>query len=132
MSQFGIQFHTSSKTKSSGNGKRRSKVRDRRRSDTGNYFSATKLGESDVKKAVRRRGGSVSPVLKRAGFANVATKAGIKRVKIKSIEESRDNRNFARQNIITKGTVIGTELGKARVTSRPGRDGVVNALLIGN
>ena len=131
MSQFGIQFHTSSKTKGSGNGKKKSKIRDRRRSDTGNYFSATKLHDTNVQKSVRRRGGSVTVVLKRAGFANVITKSGMQKTKIKAIEASKDNRNFARQNVITKGTVISTELGKAEVTNRPGRDGVVNAKLLG-
>ena len=34
------------------------------------------------------------------------------------------------RGIITKGALIETELGKAIVTSRPGQDGVVNALLV--
>jgi small subunit ribosomal protein S8e len=33
-------------------------------------------------------------------------------------------------NIITKGAVIETDAGKARVTSRPGQHGVVNAVLL--
>ena len=44
--------------------------------------------------------------------------------------ESKDNRNFARQNIITKGTIINTDMGKAVVTNRPGRDGAVTAKLV--
>jgi small subunit ribosomal protein S8e len=40
------------------------------------------------------------------------------------------NRHFARRNIITKGSIIETEKGKARITSRPGQEGTVNAVLI--
>ncbi|RLF79472.1 30S ribosomal protein S8e, partial [Thermococci archaeon] len=40
------------------------------------------------------------------------------------------NRQYVRRNIITKGAIIQTEIGKAIVTSRPGQDGVVNAVLI--
>lgn len=130
MSQFGVQLHRSSKTKGSGNGKRKIKFRDKRRREIGSYFSATKMHETDVLRDIRRRGGRHAKVLKSAGFANVLSKGAIKKVKIKGVLESRDNRNFARQNIITKGTVINTELGKAEVTNRPGRDGTVNARLM--
>lgn len=51
-------------------------------------------------------------------------------VKIKTIVESPANRHYVRRNIMTKGTIIDTEAGKARVTSRPGQDGMVNAVLI--
>ncbi len=130
MSQFGIQMHKSSKTKSIGNGKRKIKFRDRKRHETGNYFSATKLSEKDEKKTIRRRGGNRTAVMKNAGFVNLLTKNGIKHVQIKAVTESPDNRNFARQNILTKGSVITTDLGKAVITNRPGREGVVNAKLL--
>ncbi len=131
MSQFGVQLHRSSKTKGSGNGKRKIKSRDKKHSEIGNYFSATRMSDENVMRDVRRRGGRLTKVLKRAGYANVLSNGSIKKVKIKGVLESRDNRNFARQNIITKGTIINTELGKAEVTNRPGRDGIVNARLVG-
>ena len=51
-------------------------------------------------------------------------------VKIKAVSENPANRHFVRRNIMTKGTVVETEKGKARITSRPGQDGAVNAVLI--
>lgn len=51
-------------------------------------------------------------------------------VKIKTITENPANRHFIRRNIMTKGSIIDTEKGKARITSRPGQDGVVNAVLV--
>jgi small subunit ribosomal protein S8e len=50
--------------------------------------------------------------------------------KIIKVVENSANPNYVRQNIITKGSIIETEKGKAKVTSRPGQHGVVNAILV--
>ncbi len=130
MSQFGSQIHARSNTKRSGNGKQVRKFRDKRRSEMGSYFASTKLSGESVAVSERRRGGNMGKKLKRVAFANVLTKQGYKKAKITEVIESKDNKNFARQNIITKGTLINTELGKAVVLNRPGREGAVNARLI--
>ena len=130
MSQFGSQFHGKSNRKSSGSGKIRNKIRDIRRSERGGYFVATKVGTENTVKRMRGRGGQVKDKLKHAAFANVLTKKGYKKAKITGVLKSGDNRNFARLGIITKGAVINTDLGKARVLNRPGQDGSINALLI--
>ncbi|MBW2991851.1 30S ribosomal protein S8e [Candidatus Woesearchaeota archaeon] len=49
---------------------------------------------------------------------------------IKTVLENPANRHFIRRNILTKGTVVDTEKGKARITSRPGQEGIINAVLI--
>ena len=130
MSQFGKQFNSKSNTKSSGNGKKKIKARDKRRSEVGNYFSATKIGDANLLAKMRRLSGRRTSRLKQAAFANVITKDGSKKATIKSIVQSKDNRNFARQGIITKGAIISTELGNAVVTNRPGREGCINAKLL--
>lgn len=127
---MGIQIHKRSNTKMSGNGRKNIKFRDKRRSEVGNYFSATKFADSNVNLSVRRRGGANGVRLKKAAVANVFTKDGYKKAKITGVLESRDNRNFARQNIITKGCIITTELGNAIVINRPGREGSINAKLV--
>ena len=38
--------------------------------------------------------------------------------------------NYVRRNILTKGAVVETDAGKVRLTSRPGKDGVLNGTLI--
>ena len=53
-----------------------------------------------------------------------------KKAAIKNVIENSSNRHYARANIMTKGAVIETELGKAKITSRPGQEGVINATLI--
>lgn len=130
MSQFGAQRHGKSDRSSSGNGKRKSKLRDRRRSESGGYFSAPKVSEKSALYSIRTRGGGRKHAVKYATFANVLTKQGYKKTKITGVMESGDNRNFARLGIITKGAVINTELGKAKVTNRPGQEGGINAMLV--
>jgi small subunit ribosomal protein S8e len=131
MSQMGIQIHKKSNTKMSGNGRKNIKFRDKRRSEVGNYFSSTKFADTSTNLSVRRRGGNRGVRLKKIATANVLGKDGkYKKAKITGVLESKDNRNFARQNIITKGCVIATELGNAVVVNRPGREGSINAKLV--
>lgn len=127
MSQFGVQIHTKADTKRSGSGTKKLKFRDKKRSEVGNYFSATKMSDKNVVSAVRRRGGNRGMKLKQAGFVNLLTKDGYKKAKLTGVLESPDNRNFARQNIVTKGTIISTDMGKAVVLNKAGREGAINA-----
>jgi small subunit ribosomal protein S8e len=52
------------------------------------------------------------------------------KVKIIRVLENPANRDYERRGVITKGALIETELGRARVTSRPAQDAVINAFLI--
>lgn len=49
---------------------------------------------------------------------------------IKTTVENPANRHYVRRNILTKGTIIETSAGKARITSRPGQGATVNAVLV--
>jgi SSU ribosomal protein S8E len=51
-------------------------------------------------------------------------------VTIEDVVENPANVNYARRNIITKGAIIETSDGQARVTSRPGQVGQVNAVAL--
>ena len=50
--------------------------------------------------------------------------------KIVNTTDNPANRHFARRNIITKGSIIETAKGKARIISRPGQEGTLNAVLL--
>jgi len=52
------------------------------------------------------------------------------KVKIVSVVETPSNRHFVRRNIMTKGSFIQTEKGKAVITNRPGQEGTINAVLV--
>ena len=90
-----------------------------------------KLGEIK-KKILRARSGAIKTFLLTSNTANILDKKTnkAKTSKIINVLETPSNRFLARQNIITKATIIETELGKARVTNRPSQESAVNAILI--
>ena len=65
-----------------------------------------------------------------AKFVNVRTKDKVKKAEIKNVFETPSNRFLARQNILTKGAIVETSEGKARITNRPSQEGSVQGVLI--
>jgi len=94
-----------------------------------NQTRVVKLGEIK-RKILRKRGGKEKLVSFFSDTANVVMKGKSKKSKIKNVLETPSNTFLARQNILVKGTIIETELGKARVTNRPSQEGNVQAVLI--
>ncbi len=125
------QYHRSHKKKvNRGSGAKKCKRRDKQRAHVGGSFSSTKVAESDSKAVIRGRGGKRRIRIKKAATVNVVGKDGkSKRVKIMKLVDSY-NPEYVRMNIITKGAVLETELGKVRVTNRVGQDGIVNGVLV--
>lgn len=97
----------------------------------GNHPTHTKVGKQK-EKLVRIRGGTFKYRLLNAEIANVFDPVTRKysKAKIETVVESPANRHYVRRNIITRGTVIKTDKGGARVTNRPGQEKVINAVLI--
>jgi small subunit ribosomal protein S8e len=124
------QYHGNSDRKTSGSGGKVRNTHINKRAEMGGPFTATKVGEKDDRVLRRGRGGNTKIKLKKAAYVNVLTEEGMRKVKIRTVTETPDNRHHARQNIITKGAVIDTEIGKVRVTNRVGQDGVVNGVPI--
>ena len=118
-----------SKTKATGG--RIWSFRKKRLREAGRDPILTKVSEEDKRVKQRSMGGSRYDSLITASYANLAVGPGkFKKVKIKGVVENKANRHFVRMNVITKGAVINTDAGTARVTSRPTREGVVNAVLV--
>ncbi len=84
------------------------------------------------KKIIRVRGGNYKVKLLRSDEINVYNpKTGkAQKAKIKGVVENPANPHFAQRNIITKGAIVDTDLGKVKVTSRPGQHGVLNGVLL--
>ena len=84
------------------------------------------------KRSVKNRtlGNNSKMILLADNVANVIEKGKSKKVKILSVLKNTADPQFVRRNIVTKGALIQTELGEARVTSRPGQAGTVNAVLV--
>jgi small subunit ribosomal protein S8e len=62
--------------------------------------------------------------------AQVADGGDVEEATIENVVDNPANVNYIRRNIITKGAIVETSAGRARVTSRPGQDGQVNAVLV--
>ena len=122
---------TSHRSKRKYTGKKYISYRGKRIFEIRNDAALTKVGEQKVKTR-RARGRIVKNFLLAAKFVNVYDPKTKKysKVKIKTILENEANRHFVRRNILTKGAVVETEKGKAKVTSRPGQEGSVNAILV--
>ena len=124
------QYHKSHRKKvSAGTGGRRKKARDKKLAHTGGVFASNKVAEEDSKVVVRKRGGKTRKRIKKASAINVVTKDGVKKATIKKLLESH-NPEYVRRNIITKGAVVETDIGKVKVTNRVGQDGLVNGVLV--
>ena len=105
--------------------------RKKRLYDRGSRPTLTKLGETNIRQD-RVRSSAVKQRILRINVANVydPKEKKFKKAVIKTVAETPSNRHYARANIMTKGSIIETELGKARITSRPGQEGRINATLI--
>jgi small subunit ribosomal protein S8e len=124
------QYHRSHKKKvNSGTGGRKRKARDKKLAHVGGSFTGTKVSEKDERVKERLRGGKKGLKLKKAVSVSVVTKEGGKKAKVVKVIESH-NPEFVRMNIITKGAVLETDIGKVRVTNRVGQDGVINGVLV--
>jgi small subunit ribosomal protein S8e len=102
---------------------------DRKKHQIGRQPTETQVDEP-VLRAVDARGGVEKVRALRTNVANVAVDGETVETEITDVVENDANPNYIRRNIITKGAVIETGEGRARVTSRPGQDGQVNAVLV--
>lgn len=119
------------KSKRSKSGRRIRYARGKRRFEIGRETLLTTIGPHSVKKN-RVRGNKHKFSAKTISSAHVIDPETNKsqKTEIKSVVDNPANINYIRRNIITKGAVIDTPLGHAKVTSRPGQVGMVNAVLI--
>lgn len=99
--------------------------------DAGSEATLTKIGATKIKQ-VTTKGGNIKVKVLLNDVANVydPKSAKYEKVKIKTVSGNPANRHFIRRNIMTKGAIIETDKGKARITSRPGQDGTINAVLV--
>lgn len=118
------------KRKPSG-GRKRSHRR-KRKFERGSFPAETMLGEPKKKVERGRGGNSKIKILSDKHACVTDSKSGkTEKVEIVRVVENPANIDYDRRGVITKGAIIETPKGLARVTSRPGQNGVINAILIG-
>ncbi len=102
----------------------------KRNAQTGRRPALTRIDETKAKR-IRTIGGNSKLKLMSSNKVNVldpkTNKASV--TDIKTILENPANRHFIRRNIMSKGAIIETPKGKARITNRPSQEGFVNAVL---
>lgn len=105
--------------------------RSKRKHEMGSNPTHPKVGET-IRRVIRTIGGNFKQRLLMANVANVfdPKSKSYKKAVIKTVVENPANRHYVRRNILTKGTVVETDIGKARITSRPGQEGTINAVLL--
>ena len=88
-----------------------------------------KLGQ-EKRKIKRIRGRNQKSFLIKADRVNVRIGNKIQKLEIKNVLETPSNRFLARQNILSKGTIVQTEKGKVKITNRPSQEGMINGILL--
>ncbi len=136
-----VQYHAKRLSKTTGSGGKLKSSADKKRAHIGGFFARTKVLRPDdvkpgqdpkeVRKTFRSKGGKKKLALDYALFANVTgTDGKTKKMRIINVVDNKADRMYSRENVITKGSVIQVEGGKAKVTSRPGQSGIANAVML--
>ncbi|MFH1770364.1 MAG: 30S ribosomal protein S8e [archaeon] len=103
----------------------------KRQAQTGKMPTKTTIGEKKTR-VERGLGGNTKIKLLHINKVNLmdpkTKKASV--TDLKTILESPANRHFVRRSILSKGSIIETPKGKAKITNRPSQEGFVNAVLI--
>ena len=111
-------------------GGRRHPLRIRRKYEIDRYPNEAVNG-AQMTVTRRVRGNNRKTALKSIDFVNLATgDAKVVKTKILKVLDNATNNDYKRRGIITKGAVLETQEGKCRVVSKPGQNGIVNAVLI--
>jgi small subunit ribosomal protein S8e len=111
-------------------GGRRHPLRIRRKYEIDRYPNEP-INGAQITITRRVRGNNKKTALKTIDFVNLATgEAKVKKSKIIKVLENATNNDYKRRGIITKGAILETQEGKCRVVSKPGQNGIVNAILL--
>ena len=104
--------------------------RSKRRSELTRLPTHTKLAANKVK-TIRVIGGNTKQFVLSANKINVADAKGkVAQVEITNVTENKANPHLVRRNVLTKGAIVETSLGKVRITSRPGQNASLSGVLV--
>lgn len=106
-------------------------ARKKRKYELGREPIYPRIGE-EKRTVIVTKGGGKKVKLSSLSFVNVLDTKNktAKKVKILDVVTNPANPDLARRKVVTRGAIVNTELGKAKITSRPTQHGVANAILI--
>ena len=125
-----MSSHSSLRKRKLTGGKKRA-YRSKKKYEQGGYPAETILGEPR-RKISRGFGGNTKVKVLSDKYVSVTDpKSGkTQKTEITRVVRNGANVDYNRRGVITKGAEIETALGLAKVTSRPGNDGIINAVLM--
>ena len=112
-------------------GGRKVAMRGRRKFELDRYPNEAVLGDNQTKTR-NVRGNNRKTALKFGAFVNLADPISKKMAHTKILQVVRNpaNKDDERRGVISKGALLETDSGMAKVISRPGQDGCINAVLV--
>ena len=111
-------------------GGRRKPLRIRRKYETDRYPNEA-INGAQVTITRRVRGNNSKVALKSIDFVNLATgNSKVVKSKIIKVLDNSTNNDYRRRGIISKGAILETEEGKCKIVSKPGQNGIANAILL--
>jgi small subunit ribosomal protein S8e len=124
-----MAWHDTLTKKKQTGGKKRA-YRSKRIFDQGRAPVETTLGETKLK-TVKGRSRMEKTKIVKASMVNVSNPntGNTEHLEILDVISNPAKADYNRRGVITKGTIIRTEKGLARIISRPGQDGALNAVI---
>lgn len=112
----------------------RSRARKKRKYGMGGRPADATIGETALE-GVRVKGGGGKRKLFRAKVVNALVDGKYVKCEILTVKENPSNKDYVRRNIITRGALLSVKAPDGRdltvrVTSSPGQDGVLNAVVV--
>ena len=123
------QWHGISRRKPSGG--RKVQARGKRSTEISTEKQLALIGESKTKIYRSTGGNSLVRVLAANKVSINDPKTGKTSLgTIENVVENESDPNYVRRNVLVKGAIIETDKGRVKITSRPGKDGVINGILV--
>ena len=123
------QWHGISRRKPSGG--RKVQARGKRSTEISSEKQMALIGESKTKIYRRTGGNTLVRVLAADKVSINDPKTGKTTLgTIENVVENESDPNYVRRNVLVKGAIIETDKGRVKITSRPGKDGVINGILV--
>ncbi len=102
-------------------------ARGKRKFELHQFPANTKVDEKVKVRVKRTMGGNSKRALLTGNSISVAGKG---KATIKTVLENPANPNLVRRNIMNKGAIVDTSVGKVKITSRPGQEGSLSGVLV--
>lgn len=117
-------------TKRKKTGGRKRAYRTKRIYEQGRAPVETLMGDQKLKN-VKTRSGKEKVKIVRTNVVNVSDPATgtTEKLKILDVVSNPAKADYNRRRVITKGAIVRTEKGLAKIVSRPGQDGSLNAIV---